>query len=206
MNFIKEQFILTNKYIKENILRLFVILLIGFLVFGIVFYFVMLSMPQYAEDVFNQITELMDMENIMSDDGSISAIGLFFNNIRASVFTYIYGFVPFFFLPVCSIILNSSIVGLTLGIVEVVSTESIFITIIKYLLPHGIFEIPAFILSAASGTRLCLVICGKIFGKAKAKKIIYHLKNYLRLLVFYIVPLLIIAAFIEGVVLPMLFL
>ena len=205
MKHLKEQLILANKYFKENIFKLFVILLICFFAVGVISYFAMISMPQYAADFYDYISEIMDSSGAIKEDGSISAVGIFINNLRASVFTYLYGFVPFVFLPVWAMIMNSSIVGIMLGIVDVVSAESVLMTIIKFLLPHGIFEIPSLILSTSLGTKLCFIICKKIFGKAKDEKLLFHLKNYFRICIFYLLPLLIIAAFIEGVILPKIF-
>jgi stage II sporulation protein M len=61
------------------------------------------------------------------------------------------------------------------------------------LLPHGIFELPAIILALAFGLRTGMFI----FSKKPELEFRYRIKNALRVFVFVIVPLLVIAAIIE---------
>lgn len=206
INFIKNQFNITNKYIKEYVLKIAVILAVAFLVLGILSYLIVLLIPQYATEIYNTIMGIMNVEGMLDEHGISLTVSLFLNNIRATVFTYLYGFIPFLFFPVFSLIINSSIVGFVLGVVEVATDENVLLSICMFLLPHGIFEIPALVLSSAAGTRLCYTICKKIFRIAKDEKIKFHFQCYLRMLVFYIIPLLVIAAFVEGIVVPWLFL
>jgi uncharacterized membrane protein SpoIIM required for sporulation len=63
------------------------------------------------------------------------------------------------------------------------------------IVPHGIFELPAFLLSAAIGLRLGREVL-KRKGERHLKK---ELKNGLRVFLVLVLPLLIIAAFIESV-------
>ena len=66
--------------------------------------------------------------------------------------------------------------------------------ILLRLLPHGIFEIPALILSLGLGLKLGFFI----FTKNKKKYLKDNLINSLRVFVYIILPLLIIAAIIEA--------
>jgi stage II sporulation protein M len=61
------------------------------------------------------------------------------------------------------------------------------------LLPHGIFELPAIILALAFGLRIGMFF----YSKNPELEFKYRVKNALRVFVFIIVPLLIIAAIIE---------
>ncbi|HJX50295.1 MAG TPA: stage II sporulation protein M, partial [Candidatus Nanoarchaeia archaeon] len=62
------------------------------------------------------------------------------------------------------------------------------------LLPHGIFEFPAIILALATGIRLGLFW----FSDNKKKEFVKRVEGSLRVFLFVILPLLIIAAIIEG--------
>jgi len=90
--------------------------------------------------------------------------------------------------------------------VDIVSNENVLLYFVKYILPHGVFEIPAVILSVALGTRLCIFMCSKITGGSKDKSILYHLKGSIGTFFTYIIPLLIVAAFIEAIILEIIFL
>ena len=201
--YIKYNFNLTNSYIKKYVLKLFVMTFTAFILSGIAFYFLMFAIPEYANDIYRAIGEMFNSVDVIKDDGSISVVMLFLNNFRAAVLSYFYGFIPFLFLPILVMILNSSVIGAVLGVLSIASDINVIFTIIKYLLPHGIVEIPAIILTYSAGIRLCTIITKKIFGKAKDEKLKDHICNFIRMLIFYITPLLVIAAFIEGVILPM---
>jgi stage II sporulation protein M len=62
------------------------------------------------------------------------------------------------------------------------------------LLPHGIFELPAIFISFGMGLKFGTFL----FYKEKMKKFAEFFSNSLRVFVFVILPLLVIAAIIEG--------
>ena len=71
------------------------------------------------------------------------------------------------------------------------------------ILPHGILEIPAFIIASAYGIWLGVNFYRYIRGRAVNLKecYIYALKSYVK----YVLPLLLVAAFIEAFITPVLF-
>jgi len=86
--------------------------------------------------------------------------------------------------------------GYILGFVanSVVASSGAFV--LWRLLPHGIFEIPALILSFGLGLRLGMFMFGK---KGERKKdFIYNLVNSFKTFLYVILPLLLIAALIEA--------
>jgi len=62
------------------------------------------------------------------------------------------------------------------------------------LFPHGIFELPAVFISLALGMKLGTFI----FQKKKMNSFKDYLWNSFRIFIFVVIPLLVIAAFIEG--------
>jgi len=202
MKYFKERFDTANSYIKEKILKLLVVMLIIFTAVGIVSYFIAKQLPE--DSMPEVMAELAELYNIQ-DDGGISSTKLFLNNIRATAVTTLSGFIPFLFIPIISIAFNGGILGFVMGIMENVLQENVFVLFLKFILPHGIFEIPALLLGAALGTRLCITVCKKIFKKAGDEKISYHMNGIISIFLVYIIPFLVVAAFIEGTVLPMVF-
>jgi stage II sporulation protein M len=73
--------------------------------------------------------------------------------------------------------------------------QEVGLIIFLKILPHGIIEIPAFLLSAAIGLRLGREVL-KRKGERHLKK---ELRNGLRVFIILILPLLLIAAFIESI-------
>ena len=62
------------------------------------------------------------------------------------------------------------------------------------ILPHGIFELPSIIISFALGIKLGMFVFAKNPSKEFKKRFVLGLKTF----VFVILPLLVIAAIIEG--------
>jgi len=113
---------------------------------------------------------------------------LFFNNLKASFFAMILG-VGLGIFPIITLIANGYLLGFVSR--EVSTIEGI--SILWRLVPHGIFELPAVILSVGIGMRIGFQM---FKGKEKIKK---NLIESLRFFVFVVFPLLLIAAIIEGV-------
>jgi stage II sporulation protein M len=136
-------------------------------------------------DVFSQ--KLFLFENLKKTPLFIL---IFFNNAAIALLMILSGFF-FALFPIFLLFSNGEILGIVLG----VTYGNIgFLTLISSLLPHGIFEFPAIILSAALGLRL-----GVKFFLFLVKKDIFliYLKESLIIYVELIMPLLLLAAIIE---------
>lgn len=112
------------------------------------------------------------------------------NNVQAALATLAFGLF-FGILPILNIITNGVVLGYVLNLVWQVSGAGEFWRI----LPHGIFELPAIFISAGMGIRLGLVIFSKR-EKKEFRRIVYESVNAF---LFAVIPLLIVAAVIEGV-------
>ncbi len=116
-------------------------------------------------------------------------IKIFFNNIQASFFAIFIG-IGFGIFPLITAIINGYVVGFVSR--YAVNQQGIFI--LWKLLPHGIFEIPAIILSIGIGFKLGL----ELFKPFKKMKFKYNFIEAMRFFAFVVFPLLLIAAVIEG--------
>lgn len=207
MRFLKDYIKFTNKYIKDNLITHIIINSIVFVVIGFAAFFAIKVLPTDAvNEIYANIYEMFDSKNLVNPDGTLSFFGILFNNLRAGLVISLFGFVPLLFLPLLFVVLNSGIVGAFMGIVDVMTTQNVLIMFVKYILPHGIFEIPALVIEGAIGTKICAFLCRKIFRKANGEKLLLHIKGCFGIFAFYVIPMLIIAAFIEAVVLEILFL
>jgi len=187
---IKEQYKLSWKYLKES--RNFIYWIIGiFLFFSLVGFF--LPVPySIQQQIFDFIRELLEQTLGMSGSELVSFI--FLNNLQSSFIGMIFGFV-LGILPVTLAVAN----GYLIGFVSALSVQEAGILSLWRLLPHGIFELPAIFISLGLGLK-----CGTfIFKKNKAKTFRSFLWNSLRVFVFVVLPLLIIAAIMEGVLISL---
>ena len=103
----------------------------------------------------------------------------------------LFGVIPAFFL-----IVN----GAALGVVWSLSSETrgVWVSLLS-LLPHGILELPAVFLGTAIGIMMGTSIARKLFAKS-ANKIGTELGQALKFFAIVIVPLLLVAAFVEAYV------
>ncbi len=113
---------------------------------------------------------------------------IFQNNLKTS-FLVLIGGVALGIFPFLNLIAN----GYLIGIVSQWSVESSGIHILLRLLPHGIFEFPAFLIAASFGLKIGTFI----FAKNKGMALLEELEKGLTVFLLLIVPLLLIAAFIE---------
>ncbi len=156
--------------------------------------------PEALETVQGYINGLFDSLGVVDETGNISFSGLFANNLRAAMFMVIYGAIPFLFLPVYTIIFNAAIVGVVVALMH--SLELPVLAIFMGIIPHGIFEIPAICIAATLGTILCKDIIDIILNKKQRlpfKSLVYE---KLKVFALAVVPLLLIAAFVEAYITP----
>lgn len=152
-----------------------------------------------AEKTMESFAQMVSDSEIMDDSGAINVLMLFWNNVRATVATAIFGFIPFLYLTAISLATNAS----TLGIFAAVYVDrgTSLLVFFASLVPHGIFELPALVLSMACGLYLCRVMTDYVRFKKKGT-VGPAVLNVARVMALNVVPLLAAAAIIETYVTP----
>ena len=102
--------------------------------------------PQIGEDLM-KLFEKEIAGQIMGKDTPEIFIRLFFNNLEACVLLFLGG-ASFGILTIFILSLNGILIG---SIMEIVHKDHSVVFVAAAILPHGIFEIPAFILSGSFG-------------------------------------------------------
>lgn len=182
---LKEQYKKSWDYIKES--RNFIYVIIGiFFFFTLVGFFI--PAPGFlSEQILEFIRELIEKTQAMGQGELIKFI--FLNNLQSSFFGMIFGvFLGVF--PLIVTVVN----GYLLGFVALISVESGGFSVLLRLLPHGIFELPAIFISLGIGLKFGMFI----FQKRKIDSFKEYFLNSLRVFLFVVIPLLIIAGIIEG--------
>lgn len=118
---------------------------------------------------------------------------IFFNNLKASFLAMILG-MGFGIFPLMVGIIN----GYLLGFVAREAVARGGISVMWRLFPHGIFELPAIIFSIGVGLKFGIDLFRKDI------KLKYNLREGLRLFLFVIFPLLLVAGIIEGILIGIL--
>lgn len=155
--------------------------------------------PDLAASVYQWLSESARESGVQDEAGNISALSLFVHNIRAMMFIILYGAIPFIYLP--ALLLGVNAAGL--GFVGAHCTNN-GLSLLVYLagvLPHGIFELTAVVLSLSAGFYLCEYVTKRIRTKEKGVAIAAFSRTA-QLLFLHIAPLLLVAALIEAYVTP----
>lgn len=172
-------------YIKDS--RNFIYITIGiFLIFCLIGFFI--PAPDFLmEQILDFVRELLEKTQGMSQMELIQFI--FFNNLKSSFFGMIFGIALGIF-PLFSSIIN----GYILGFVASMTVEGEGLSVLWRLLPHGIFELPAVFISLGLGLKLGTFV----FYEKKLETFKEFFWSSLRVFLFIIIPLLILAGIIEG--------
>ncbi len=181
---LKEQYKKSWDFIRDSKKFIWLIILI-FLIFAFLGFVV--PVPEaISEMILEFIQNLLEKTQGMSHFELTKFI--FLNNLQSSFFGMLFG-VFFGILPVLGAIVN----GFLLGFVGLLSIKLSGIWVLWRLFPHGIFELPAIFISLGLGLRL-----GSYIFKRKKNSFKEEILNSLRVFLYVVLPLLIVAAIIEA--------
>lgn len=158
--------------------------------------------PDRADGIVEQFAQMLQQSGVSDEGGNIQFFPLLLNNFVAMITSVAYGLIPFIRLPALTLGVNGATLGLFAGY-YVHNGISLWAYLVG-VLPHGIFEIPALILSAALGLYLCKTVTAALREKKKGA-VSAAVTRCGQILVYWILPLLILAAVIETYVTPVLF-
>jgi stage II sporulation protein M len=181
---LKAQYTEAIKYIRASVTSILIITTI--FITSIIIGFFNSSNLLFLEDA---------LKEILDQTINLNSVELTFFILQNNLQTSFFGFLSGFFLgivPVITTLMNGLVIGF---VIERASQYISLGEIIANLLPHGIFELPAVILSLSLG----LKFPGFLFAKNKFKELKNRFYNSMNIFLLIIVPLLIIAASIEGV-------
>ena len=120
---------------------------------------------------------------------------LFFNNFEACILLFLGG-ASLGILTIFILSLNGIVIG---SILEIVSKDHSPLFVAAAIVPHGIFEIPAFIISCALGLLLAQALIGEWVQNGDAAETGKKLGRYF---ILYVLPLVVIAAYVEAFITP----
>ena len=184
-SFFTENYRESLNYIRDSRNFIYSVIII-FLFFSLIGFFIP-APPLLEEKILEFIEELLRKTEGMSQGELIRFI--FLNNIQSSFTGMLFGIILGVF-PLIATLTN----GYVLGFVAAKSAENGGIFVLWRILPHGIFELPALFISLGLGVKLGTFI----FKKNKFETLTTYMIKSIKVFFFIIIPLLIIAAIIEG--------
>ncbi len=172
-------------YIKES--RNYIYSIIGvFVVFALIGYLVPPT-PEVQDMIMEFLKDLIEKTQNLNQ-GELTAY-IFWNNLQSAFTGLFFGIVLGFFSVIATMI-NGYVVGYVSKLA--VGVEGL--SVLWQLVPHGIFELPAVLVSLGLGSKLGSFI----FQEKKIESLKHFLWMSFLVFVLIVLPLLIIAAIIEG--------
>lgn len=187
-SFLKRNYSLCKKFLEESRTQIKIALGIFLITFLIGFIF-----PIFFNEEIKLFVEEM-LESFKSMGTTELILFIFLNNLKASFFAMVLG-IGLAIFPVITAIIN----GYLLGFISRVAVKSEGISVLWRIIPHGIFELPAILFSIGIGIK----IGTDILKKTNKKNIKENFKEALRFFIFVIIPLLLIAGIIEGILIKL---
>lgn len=150
--------------------------------------------PTFGQEILEIFRDAI-LGKVIDSSAPILAVTLFFNNLQACLVMFLGG-VSLGLLTAFVIVSNGIIIG---SIVELVRQQEGILYIAAALLPHGVFEIPAFIISGTLGFMLARALWDEWHhqGDAAAKA-----TRMGRMFLLFVLPLVFLAAVTEAFITP----
>lgn len=173
----------------------------AFWILCVIFAVAAVLLPDFSRDYLALLQQVFAESGLLEESGA-SMVGLLLrNNIRATILTVIYGFLPFLFYPAMTLGSNA----MTIAVMGVVYVQEGYYTPAAFLagiLPHGIFEIPAMLIACAVGLCHCRLVTGLIRRRAQTTPPRVQLVSLAWVYAALTLPLLVIAALVETFLTP----
>lgn len=199
MSWLKEQNRRTQEFVRGDFSSQLWMAGVAFAVLLALGFVLGLFLKDFATTFVGFFTTTLASSGIVEEDGTIHLLPLLVNNVRAAIFTISYGFIPFLYLPALSLGINALLIGFFAAFY--LNNGMSMLYFFAGIIPHGIFEIPALILSIALGLYLCRIVNDYVRHNTKGivKSAVFDI---LRVLCLRAVPLFVIASIIESYITP----
>lgn len=206
MQFIALQYKANWKFIKSKLARLFWFNCIFFSLITFLLYLYLAKHPEFGQAIMSGFSQSKQdiVTSIRTQNTSSSYFWahmrttglLFLNNIKVNLLFSVLGVLSFMAFPTIILAVNSFVMAAALAIVN-----TPFKTLFFGMMPHGIFELSSWFLAAAIGFYFSINLC-EIYLKKPHDSVKYVFKNAGICFLLFVVPLTVIAAFIEAFLTP----
>lgn len=132
---------------------------------------------------------------------SISTSGIFINNARVLILAAVLSVFSFGALTLLLALINLGLVSFIIAEVVMMGINPwLFVT--TFILPHGVLEIPALLIGLAFALKIGAGVMSPPNNLDVGQALLLNLANFIKLMIFLLVPLLLLAAFIEANITP----
>lgn len=203
MSWLKRQYALAWADLRGPLKRPFLLCTLAFLLLCAGSYALLGRYAAQAAEIYASFAQMVEDSGLADAAGNIQALGLFSNNLRAAGMGLLAGMVPFIFLPALVLLVNAAVIGAVLAFTGGMGAD-VGSLILRGILPHGVFELPAVLLSCAMGLCLCRTVTAQVRRRPGAPRIEEELRRLVRVFLTFCTPMLVLAAIIEADLTPVL--
>jgi len=132
---------------------------------------------------------------------SLTTGGIFVHNVRTLLLAGLSSIVSLGVLPVLMLMAAITLVGFFAGQVALLGYSPLLF-LSAFVLPHGLFEIPAALIATAFALRLGASLTAPREGFTVGESVLSATADFAKIFVFLVAPLLLIAAFVEVTITP----
>jgi uncharacterized membrane protein SpoIIM required for sporulation len=154
------------------------------------------------KDMSDLSKRVRDIPSIAQLGTSLSVPAILFNNIRATTLMFLGGMVSFGVLGIIFYLINVGLIGGVISLFAYLGVSP-FLVFTAGLLPHGMFEIPALLLSGAAVLRMSVALVTPQAGRSLGEVVIDLVADWAKIFLGVVVPLLAVAAVIETYLTPL---
>lgn len=200
MSWLKEQTGLLGGFLRADFRVVLRLCALTLALSALVGFAIAYAAPEVVDKVLEAFMNQIQEAGVVDETGELSVFALLMNNWRAMLVSAAYGFLPFLFLPLISLLTNGVLLGMLAALFMAQGTS--LLAYLAGILPHGIFEIPALVFSIACGVYLCRNMCRMVTNHPGKAPLLAVLEDLLRVMVMIVAPLTVAAAFVECYVTP----
>ena len=199
MGWLKQQHSALWRFYREELGETLLITAAAFVIICLLAFAAGLFLPNLPDLVVSYFQQMLEGNDILTDEGGIDLLALFGNNLRACGVSILYGFIPFLYLTALALGTNALILGVFAAFF--INNGTSLLVYFAGIIPHGIFELSALLLAFSGGFLLCRRITQYV--RKNTKGVMKPLMlNLLRVFILHILPLLAVAAVVEVYVTP----
>ena len=165
-----------------------------FIFFCLIGAFTIAQNEEIAEPLITSIKEEM-YAFVMDENPAVLSLKLFLNNLEAAVLLFIGG-ATFGLVTMFVLMTNGIIIGF---VISYASEEKGMLPIMASIIPHGIMEIPAFLIASGLGLLLSISLWNEFKGRGDAAS---DAKALAQKFIILVIPLLAFAAITEAFITP----
>jgi stage II sporulation protein M len=201
--YFSHQWELAHRYFSKDLKGLYYALLILFVLFAAAGTYYFQNNEHLTTSLYMELIEMFESQIPLDAQGVSLFLGIFLNNVQAGAISILFGFVPFLFIPIWTLTSNALIIGIVGGVYGMSGYS--LLSFLLGILPHGILEIPAFLMGIALGLDICFKLVRLILRQISKSDFKGTVINALRIYCLWMVPLFFLAAIIESYMTPILF-